>query len=391
MRKLILISFLALLSPSAAFAQSGCNGQTSSGFVCGNNQSGTGLPNLNSLTSILDRALSSTPGMMIYRGSSNWQASNSPALGANGGSGGSLVLNGATSGSAQISVAAAAGSVLFQLPITNGASNNVLITDGSGHTSWTNAGSGSVSSVGLALPSNTFTVTNSPVISTGTLTGTYTVQTANTALMGPANGVAATPSWRALVGADLPNPTTSSLGGVQAINAVTSNWIRSINSSGVPQLSQPAFSDISGSIAPTQCPNPSATTLGCVESLAATTSQWINSISTSGVPISSQPSFSDIAGNASLSQLPSISNNSVLGNNSGGTSIPAALSASNVLDMIDNTQGDVLYRNATGWVQLPPGTSGQVLTTGGTAANPSWTSVTGTGTVITVQMLEVVL
>jgi hypothetical protein len=82
-----------------------------------------------------------------------------------------------------------------------------------------------------------------------------------------------------------------------------------------------------------------------------------------------------------LGQLPSISTNSVLGNNSGVTSVPSALTASNVLDMIGTTQGQVLYRGASGWAVLAPGTSGQVLTTAGAAANPSWATVSGTGTV----------
>lgn len=37
-------------------------------------------------------------------------------------------------------------------------------------------------------------------------------------------------------------------------------------------------------------------------------------------------------------------------------------------------QGDVLYRNATEWVVLVPGTDGEVLTTHGPGANPSWGS-----------------
>ena len=39
-------------------------------------------------------------------------------------------------------------------------------------------------------------------------------------------------------------------------------------------------------------------------------------------------------------------------------------------------QGDVLYRNSTGWVLLAPGTSGQFLETLGAAANPTWATVT---------------
>jgi hypothetical protein len=48
-------------------------------------------------------------------------------------------------------------------------------------------------------------------------------------------------------------------------------------------------------------------------------------------------------------------------------------------------QGCILYRNATEWVVLTPGTSGQILQTQGAAANPQWVTggggtVTGTGT-----------
>lgn len=68
-----------------------------------------------------------------------------PTLGVNGGTGGQITLNGATSGSAVVKVAAAAGTTNFQLPVGNGASGNVLQTDGSGNTSWAaSAGSGDV-------------------------------------------------------------------------------------------------------------------------------------------------------------------------------------------------------------------------------------------------------
>jgi len=39
------------------------------------------------------------------------------------------------------------------------------------------------------------------------------------------------------------------------------------------------------------------------------------------------------------------------------------------------TQGDIVYRDASGLARLGAGTSGQVLQTGGTGANPSWTTV----------------
>src|SRR6185369_2937135 len=41
------------------------------------------------------------------------------------------------------------------------------------------------------------------------------------------------------------------------------------------------------------------------------------------------------------------------------------------------TQGLILYRSGTAWAALAAGVSGQVLTTGGPTANPSWTAASG--------------
>lgn len=106
-----------------------------------------------------------------------------------------------------------------------------------------------------------------------------------------------------LAAARLPTPTASTLGGVESIAAVSHNWINSISTSGVPALSQPAFSDISGVATGAQLPNPSASTLGGIQSLAVVASKWISSISTSGVPAATQPAFTDISGNIAVSQM----------------------------------------------------------------------------------------
>lgn len=62
---------------------------------------------------------------------------------------------------------------------------------------------GTVTSVGLALPTSVFDISGSPVTSTGTLTATFDNQTANTVFAGPTTGGAATPAFRALVAADI--------------------------------------------------------------------------------------------------------------------------------------------------------------------------------------------
>ena len=64
--------------------------------------------------------------------------------------------------------------------------------------------------------------------------------------------------------------------------------------------------------------------------------------------------------------------------NSGATGLEFD-SISAILDSIGATQGDVLYRSASGWAVLTPGTSGQVLQTNGTGANPTWVTPSGGG------------
>ena len=67
----------------------------------------------------------------------------------------------------------------------------------------TPAGSGTVTSVGLALPTE-FSVTGSPVTGSGTLTGAWANESANQVFAGPSSGGATTPAFRALATADLP-------------------------------------------------------------------------------------------------------------------------------------------------------------------------------------------
>ena len=63
--------------------------------------------------------------------------------------------------------------------------------------------SGTVTSVALSLPS-IFSVSGSPITSSGTLTGTLASQAANTVFAGPSSGSAAAPAFRSLTTADMP-------------------------------------------------------------------------------------------------------------------------------------------------------------------------------------------
>ncbi len=91
-------------------------------------------------------------------------------------------------------------------------------------------GNGTVTTVGLALP-NIFTVTNSPVISAGTLTATLASQSANRFFASP-NGSAGTPTFRSLVAADLgviTVPVTN--GGTGLAAPIPNNFVLSSNGS----------------------------------------------------------------------------------------------------------------------------------------------------------------
>lgn len=63
----------------------------------------------------------------------------------------------------------------------------------------------------------------------------------------------------------------------------------------------------------------------------------------------------------------------------------ADVSFSTFLDAaVSAAQGDVIYRNATNWVRLAAGTSGNFLQTQGVSANPQWAPAAGGGTVTSV-------
>ena len=108
----------------------------------------------------------------------------------------------------------------YTMPSTDGLANQVLKTNGTGTLTWSNdnGGSGTVTSVALSLPS-IFTVSGSPVTTSGTLTGTLANQTANTIFAGPSSGAAAAPTFRTIVAADIPT-----LAGYIQNNAVGNNF-----------------------------------------------------------------------------------------------------------------------------------------------------------------------
>lgn len=119
-------------------------------------------------------------------------------------------------------IGAAEGDILYRgsagwVALAPGTSGNVLTTAGPGaDPTWAtpSSGTGTVSSVALTAPS-IFSVSGSPITTSGTLALALATQSANLMFAGPASGSAASPTFRSLVAADLPLATTSAFGAVK--------------------------------------------------------------------------------------------------------------------------------------------------------------------------------
>jgi hypothetical protein len=99
----------------------------------------------------------------------------------------------------------------------------------------------------------------------------------------------------------------------------------------------PGWGVLSGS----DLPNPSASTLGGVQSYVAVLHQWINSISTSGVPISTQPAFTDISGTLGCGQAPALSGDVTSSAGSCATTLPSIVSGATNTKVTYNAKGQI--------------------------------------------------
>lgn len=124
-----------------------------------------------------------------------------------------------------------------QVKITGGTpgAGKVLTSDAAGLASWqTPASSGTVTSVGLSLPSE-FSV-GSAVTTSGNLSGSWASQTANKILASP-DGASGTPSFRALASGDIPNLAASKITSGQLAVGQGGTGLSGGTSGGIPYYS----------------------------------------------------------------------------------------------------------------------------------------------------------
>jgi hypothetical protein len=268
-------------------------------------------------------------------------------------------------------------------PTTDGSNNQVLTTNGSGTLSWStvsSGGSGTVTSVGLSLP-NIFSVSGSPVQSSGTLTGTLANQNANLVFAGPSGGAATTPAFRSLVASDL--PTITSLGTV-----TSGTWNATAIGVAYGGTGQTTATAAFNALSP-------ITTLGDIvygsgnnaaTRLAGNTTATKNFLSQTGTgSVSAAPSWSTVSKsdvglgnveNTALSTWAGTSSITTLGTIATGTwsATNIALNKGGTAASLTAVNGGIVYSSASAMAITAAGTSNKVLISNGAAA-PTWATV----------------
>jgi hypothetical protein len=142
-------------------------------------------------------------------------------------------------------------------------------------------------------------------------------------------------------------------------------------------LASPAVPDINITTTwpPSSLPNPSASTLGGVQSIAAVAHNFLTSISTSGVPAQAQPVAADITGtttndNAAAGYIGEV----ITSNIAVGSAVSLSTGVSKDVTSISLTAGDW---DVYGWVALNPAGSTTTQTFGCGISTTSATLGTG--------------
>lgn len=306
-------------------------------------------------------------------------------------------------GSATTATNLAAGAA-NQLPYQTGAGATSFITaptvantylEWSGSAfQWSANPLGTVTSVGLALPAE-FTVSNSPVTSSGTLTGAWATQAANYVLAGPTTGPAATPSFRALVAADVPTLNQNTTGSAASLSIsgqvglLTFTGLTSTNRVKTVRDADDTVLELGGSYTPTGTWNWTTATATWPTFNQNTTGQAgsVANALTAGTYLTSTGTFDGSVARTFAVDATSANTASKVvardasGNFAAGT-ITASLSgnaatATTATNLAGGAASQLPYQSAAGTTSfIANGTAGQVLTSAG-AGVPVWSGISG--------------
>lgn len=239
-----------------------------------------------------------------------------------------------------------------------------LVVDASGVPVWSNVCTGVVSSVALAAPAQ-FTVSGSPVTSSGTLTLAWQSTSQNYGLFGPTSG-SGVPTFRAITGGDLPAWVTTK-GDLITYNGSLGQAVRiGVGADGSVLTADSAQADgIKWSTA----------SAGTVTSVALSLPSFIT---VTGSPVTSTGTLTGTLATQSA-------NNFFLGPTTGAAAAPT-FRALDARDLGMTTKGDIIAATSGSAIgRLGVGTDGWALVADSTQTTGlKWASVTGTGTVTSV-------
>jgi len=262
-------------------------------------------------------------------------------------------------------------------------------------------GSGTVTSVNITVPSF-LSVAGCPITVSGTCAISLTSQSANLVFASP-NGSSGAPTFRQLVAADIPTlnyaPLTS---GSSILYANGSGGFSSVVigsnltfSGGTLSASGSGGGSPGGSN--TDCQYNNSSSFGGVSSCTYNGTTWTISNLTLGntfyfSALSSDPGspgtyqtwwnntskYLALYDGSTKWEMPTCSATGSAQIVELSTSGCTLTTLSPLIDSaLGSTQGDILYRGASSWTVLAPGTSGYVLQTQGSSANPAWANVSG--------------
>lgn len=212
-------------------------------------------------------------------------------------------------------------------------------------------------------------------INSGAITCTKTNGTSFAAVA--TSGSASDLSTGTLLAARLPTPTTSALGGIEAINHVGSQWVSYIDTSGVPHLSQPADADIS--FTDTVTGNATISAHGFLKKLTGTATQYMDGSGNWSTPAAfglvTTP-YSVFGNNTASSALPTAQTSPIVSGSMTAASFISTTSTGNAPFTVTSTTNipNLNASSLNGATFAAPGSIGS-----GTAGSGAFTSLTSNG------------